>query len=701
MNKLLDALNPEQREVATTFYGPVLILAGAGSGKTRALTHRIAHMIEEKIASPHEILAVTFTNKAAKEMRHRVGTLIGDVAKIPAAISTFHGLGAKLLREITQYHNRPKNFTIADTKDSQRIVKEAMLKAGVSPKQITVKTAHDKISMAKNKLRTPQDLASSASPTEQDIGRIFAVYEKLLVHHGVYDFDDLLLAPLAIFEKYPDVQAAYQKRWRFLSVDEYQDTNGPQEKLLRLLLGPEKNICAVGDDYQAIYSWRGGSVDHILHFERSYPNCKVIYLTQNYRSTPAILSAANQIIAVNTNQKHKKLWTDKEKGLPITLAHLQSETQETSYVVGQIREHQAHGGRLSDCVVLYRTNAQSRAFEEEFLTQRIPYTIVGGFRFYQRKEIRDALALLTLLINPSSVIAFRRLAESYMQGIGPKTIQALSDEAGSTKAPIITVLHSWATRKRGLQRLVDALESAKGLQQHTPTVADLLSHLLTKSGYLEMLKKEVDAAERLENIQELLNVTALYTDAIAFLEEVALLSDLDTLPEESDRVTCMTIHAAKGLEFPLVFVAGLEEGLLPHMNSLADPSAMEEERRLMYVAMTRAKQRLVLTHVQSRSLRGETTFQIPSRFLKDLPPETLDTVSVDTTISNSFIDPIFSEETIDAMEDVALVNVEKNDFVHHAVFGRGIVIDIQGAIITCIFEQHGLQSARPQEIKKV
>lgn len=701
MNVLLDPLNNEQREIATSFHGPILVLAGAGSGKTKALTHRMANMIQENVATPQEILAVTFTNKAAKEMKERLKKLVGSPDKTPTAIGTFHSLGVKILRETANFHNRPSGFTILDTKDSERIVKEAMQKTGISIKQISLKTARSRISFAKNSLRTPQDLSISDSPIDQDISRIFAQYERLLLQHQAYDFDDLLLVPLTIFEQHPDIRGVYQKRWRFLSVDEYQDTNAPQEKLLRLLLGPEKNICVVGDDYQAIYSWRGANVDHILQFEATYPACKVIYLTQNYRSTAPILEAANQVIAVNKHQKHKQLWTKASGGLPISLTRLQSETHEANYIREQIMAHKEAGGKLNDCVLLYRTNAQSRVFEEEFLTHRIPYTIVGGFRFYERREIKDALAFLTLLVNPSSIIAFRRLAESYLQGVGPKTIQTMSDEATAQAVPIVNLLQAHAVKKQGLVLLAQTLEEGAELLSKQPTVADLLSHMLNKSGYMKHLKTEVDSEERLENIEELLNVTALYTNLELFLEEVALLSDIDSLNTGNDKVTCMSIHAAKGLEFPLVFMVGLEEGLLPHINSLSDHAALEEERRLMYVGMTRAKQRLVITHAVSRAMRGETTMQIPSRFLQDLPKETLTETSATDSLP-SFLNYLAQEPTLETIEDdMSVATFSVNDFVRHPVFGKGVVIALQGKFMTCIFESFGVQSTAKQEVQKI
>lgn len=413
MKDLLADLNEQQQEVAKTTHGPVLVLAGAGSGKTRALTYRIAYLAQKKIAMPHEILAVTFTNKAAGEMKERVSELIGANSNAPSAISTFHSLGARILREQSRYLPRSRGFIICDAGDSERLVRSAMEELHISKKEYSYKSLKAQISKAKNLGMSASDVAEQNDRHDSEVVvLVFSRYEKLLAKNDAYDFDDLLIAPLKLLTKHEEVRKIYQNRWRFICVDEYQDTNPPQDALLKLIMGPEDNICVVGDDYQAIYSWRGAKVDHILHFESAHPSCKTIYLTRNYRSTSSILEAANHVIAENVGQKHKKLWTAKKGGNPVEVIALSSGKQEAEWVREQIENYVSLGKKRDDNVVLYRTNAQSRVLEEEFLTHSIPYTIIGGFRFYERREIKDALAFLQWMNNPNSSLAVERLADT-------------------------------------------------------------------------------------------------------------------------------------------------------------------------------------------------------------------------------------------------------------------------------------------------
>ncbi len=688
--KILESLNEQQQKAATTVHGPVLILAGAGSGKTRTLTHRIAYMIEQKIARPDEILAVTFTNKAAKEMKERIRSL-APAGMAPEAVGTFHSLGARLLREQVGHHPRTRQFVIIDEKDGEKLAREAIQKAGFSPKEWTPRSVRHYISGMKNEFMSPQDAAAGAQDiTGQTMSRIYLEYERLLAVHDAYDFDDLLVAPIKMLTLHPEVAERYRSRWRFLSVDEYQDTNILQEKLLQLLLHPEKNICVVGDDYQAIYSWRGAKVDHILHFEQSYPNCTTIYLTQNYRSTPHILTAANTVIANNEHQKHKELWTTNEQGSPVRLWELQSERAEAHFVRQRLETHVADGGRLSDCVVLYRTNAQSRVLEEEFLTHRVPYTIVGGFRFYERKEVKDALALLALALNPRATLAMRRLAESFLEGVGPKTIAKWEEELGESG----TFLHVLSSVNRPqIQHFLQAIKGAG--EQAWGSVAELLEHLLAKSGYRTMISHLPDSEDRLRNLEELVSVCSAYQDPAKFLEDVALLSDIDTMADVKDRVTCMTLHAAKGLEFPVVYLTGVEDGLLPHRNSFESQETLEEERRLLYVGMTRAKRELVMTHTQQRTLAGETAWRQLSRFIQELPPEVI--VAEHATSVSSASAPTFTGLLLDSIDeevpDGETIEVfSPNRLVKHPAFGSGVVLQQQGVNVTCIFEGFGVQT---------
>jgi DNA helicase II / ATP-dependent DNA helicase PcrA len=616
MASFLSDLNESQREAAQILHGPLLILAGAGSGKTRTLTYRIAHMIAQGAASPDEILAVTFTNKAAAEMRKRVAGLVGKEHKVPTALSTFHSLGAKMLREQGKWHDRGVGFSIVNSGDSERLIKEAMGRLNVSRKELPISSVAKAISHAKNNRATPEMVSAQANlPRTRMIADVYRIYEQLLRRHMAFDFDDLLLRVVELLEREKSVRAAYQHRWRFLSVDEYQDTNLLQESLLQLLVGPEKNLCVVGDDYQAIYSWRGAKVDHILRFETSYPNCKTVYLTQNYRSTPQILQAANQVIAQNTVQKHKQLWTSEKAGEAVQVQNLPSERVEARFVREQIESHVRDGGHLKDCVVLYRTNAQSRIFEEEFLTHRLPYTIIGGFKFYDRREVKDALALLTLAVNPNSLLALTRVAQALMSGIGSKTLAKWAQGAEQAQQPV-AVFAQQAAQRPVVQRMLTVITQTPASATHI-----MLQHLVVKTGYMKELRALPDGQEREENIMELLNVASTYEDPLRFLEDVALLSDIDTLQDQHDRITCMTLHAAKGLEYPLVFLVGCEEGLLPHGQAAFDQAQLEEERRLFYVGMTRAQKKLTLSFAAGRYIHGTFSAQAPSRFLEDLPTE--------------------------------------------------------------------------------
>lgn len=678
MSKLLAELNPEQRQVVETVHGPVLVLAGAGSGKTRALTHRVAYLLEQQLARPSEILAVTFTKKAAQEMKHRVQRLLPWPISVPTAISTFHSLGARILREHPSHLPRTARFTVCDASDSERLVRLALSELGLSSREWQPAVLKARISAVKNAGQTPEDVETAARrPADEVLARVYARYGSLLAKHDAFDFDDLLLEPLKLLEREATVRVTYQNRWRFISVDEYQDTNPPQDRLLKLLLGKEKNICVVGDDYQAIYSWRGAKVDHILRFEKEFPGCAVVYLTQNYRSTPTILKAANTVIAENIGQKHKKLWTAATQGEPVQIIALGSDREEARFVRQVIEQVRSDGGKLEECVVLYRTNAQSRAFEEEFLAHRLPYVIVGGWRFYERREIKDALAFLQFWVNPRSSLGLRRIAEALWRGIGPKTISRWEAASTATEQSLEEYLSTQFTGQPIIGPVLRAFSS--GRRQSFATVADLLKHLLSKSQYLTWLERQPDGEERQQNIDELLNVTATYADPGVFLEEIALLADVDTLEREHDRVTCMTLHASKGLEFKHVFLVGCEEGLLPHINSLDSAAQLEEERRLMYVGMTRAQQTLVIIHAATRFVRGELHSQLPSRFLEALPEATT------------------ARETLDWSDSEApnLTELQNGDLLQHPHFGRGVVIEVRGSTVSAVFEGHGLKEFDP------
>ncbi len=610
-------LNDAQRQVVQTTHGPVLVLAGAGSGKTRALTHRIAYIIQNRIAPASEVMAMTFTNKAAGEMKERIRHLINNPKNTPRAIGTFHSLGARMLREASAYHSHSPHFIILDEKDKLHLIRQACRDHSLSLRDWNPHALAHRISVAKNNLLQPEVMAAEAEGLAANVAaQVYQRYEALLARHNAYDFDDLLRLPVLLMEGNPDLRAKFQRRWRWLSVDEYQDTNPLQISLLKLLLGPEQNICVVGDDYQSIYSWRGAKVDHILNFEAEFPGCQTIYLTQNYRSTPQILQAANTVIAGNRQQKHKKLWTSNKGGQPVQIVALPSDRFEARWVRQHIEDHVRAGGSLRDCVVLYRTNAQSRLFEEEFLTQRLPYTIVGGYRFYDRREVKDALAFLHLWLNPNARLSLERIAAAMLRGIGPKTLDRWEAQASTQGISLRDVLAQHSAHPQ-LQRIALAYANTGGKKYEH--VSHLLQDLLQDSRYVDHLKTAPDGEERVENIKELFSVAAAYIDVPAFLEDVSLLSEIDTYEEQRDRVTCMTLHAAKGLEFAVVCVVGCEEGLLPHINSYNSLAALEEERRLLYVGMTRARQQLTVTWAQQRYLAGEITPQLPSRFFDQLP----------------------------------------------------------------------------------
>ncbi len=693
MNDALAGLNEKQREVASTTHGPVLVLAGAGSGKTRALTHRIAYLIQHGIAEPHQILAVTFTNKAAATMKERLQKLIGAAGN-GSTLSTFHGLGARLLREQASSANsliqRSAHFLIFDAQDSERLIKQAMKEEGVSLKEWSSKQMRHRISTAKNNRLLPSDLTAIAqSPTEALTAQVYARYQRLLAQHDAYDFDDLLLAPLQFLENSQEARLHYQQRWPFISVDEYQDTNPIQEQLLQALVSPDKHLCVVGDDYQAIYSWRGAKVDHILRFQHQYPNCKTIYLTQNYRSTPQILAAANQVIAANQEQMHKELWTEQKSGKAVQVVALPSDLQEASWIRMQIEEFVRNGGKRREAVVLYRTNAQSRLLEEQFLRFGIPYTIVGGFRFYERREVKDALSFLQLWVNPNSTVSLRRLIDILCRGVGPQTVGKWEKISVATQQSAMSLALAAQESKPTLKPLLSAFTTAK--QKNFANVGELLRYLIETSGYEKYLKSQIDGAERQENIDELLNVSATYIEPTEFLAEVALLSDLDTMDEFQDRITCMTLHAAKGLEFSRVWIIGCEEGLLPHINSTDDMSKLEEERRLLYVGITRAQERLTLTYANTRALRGELIPQLPSRFLQELP-ESVERIEFDGySQTNTWLhSSLIPTET--PTSDPSIVTADVGDFVQHPVFGKGVVIGTSGSLLTCIFEGQGVKT---------
>jgi len=638
----LGALNPEQREAVEHPGGPLLIFAGAGSGKTRVITYRIARLMQTGVPG-YRILAVTFTNKAAKEMRGRVEELVGDAAK-NMWIGTFHALCARILRIDGKAIGLDPNFVIYDDTDQLSLIREVFKAKNIDDKSIQPRGVLNEISSAKEKLLSPEKYSERATGFFERIAAdVYKSYNTLLHKANALDFDDILYFTNRLFEQRLDVLEKYQDRFLHVLVDEYQDVNFAQYNIVHMLAGKHKNVVVVGDDDQSIYAWRGADVSLILKFGSDYPDAKIVKLERNYRSTKTILSAANEVIRQNRSRAHKSLWTENDQGVPITLTQVGTEHDEGMLVADRILKDTRTGRRhFGDFAVLYRTNAQSRVMEEAFLTMRIPHILVGGQRFYERKEIKDMIAYLRLTWNPRDDVSLRRSINVPTRGIGATSLASIekwADDHESQMWPAILdqeVQHGLPKKAASAVRafsaaIIEAQEIAEGGK-----VTPVLRSLLSGSGYVDMLKAEhsQEALGRLENLQELLNVTAEY-DATSdeptlggFLESVSLVADVDSLTVEGDAVTLMTLHSAKGLEFPVVFLTGLEEGVFPHSRSLNTDSEVEEERRLCYVGMTRAREELHLVHAHRRSVYGTPNFNRRSRFLEDIPLNLLDTLNV-------------------------------------------------------------------------
>jgi DNA helicase-2/ATP-dependent DNA helicase PcrA len=651
---LLASLNPSQREAVLHERGPLLILAGAGSGKTRVIAHRIAHIVTERLAAPYEILAVTFTNKAADEMRERVERLVGEDCR-QIWLSTFHALSARLLRREAPALGLARDFVIYDSSDQISVVRQAIKALGYDEKQIQPRAALGRISQAKNKMETPADLrAAGWSLRDQQIGRIFERYERSLKDAGALDFDDLLLRTVELFEKHPPIREQYARRFRHVLVDEYQDTNRAQYLLIRFLSEAHRNLCVVGDPDQSIYRWRGADLRNILDFERDYQDVKVVKLEQNYRSTQVILDAASAVISQNRHRKDKRLWTDQRGGSLVRVMRAGDEIEEADFITRTIREAQIKSPDALSAV-LYRTNAQSRAIEDALMRERLPYRIIGGVRFYERKEIKDTLAYLRLLINPHDDVSFRRVVNVPARGIGRAVIDALDaiEPADHEEPPLLAATQPAGPPVRSLwsrvQIALDARQMPSRALQALTAFRDLLTAMtgdatragvtgaialvLDRSGYLQALRDErnEEAEARIENLEELVSAAREYesTDAEptleSFVDRLSLLSEADEEDGAREaRVWLMTMHAAKGLEFPLVVVAGLEEGLFPHSRASEDEHDIEEERRLCYVCLTRAREHLVLTSAARRRVFGEYQPTQASRFLDEIPPHLVD-----------------------------------------------------------------------------
>lgn len=646
VDRLTSGLNPEQREAVLTTEGPVLILAGAGSGKTKVLTQRIAYLISVKQVAPWSILAITFTNKAAREMQNRVANIIGGAAAQDAWLSTFHSLCVRILRRDIDRLGISRSFSILDAGDQLSVVKQCLKDLNIDPKQYEPRSVLAAISSAKNELTDPATFARLAGdPFSQVAAKVYEAYQKKLKNNQSLDFDDLIMTTVRLFKEVPEVLEFYQKKFRYIHVDEYQDTNRAQYLLISMLADKSRNVCCVGDADQSIYKWRGADISIILNFEKDYPEAKLIKLEQNYRSTKTILQAANQVIANNKLRKEKKLWTENVGGEKISCFQGDSEHDEAYFIVDSIRRQMAEYKRYDKFAVLYRTNAQSRVVEEVFIKSNIPYTIVGGTKFYDRKEIKDILAYLRLISNPDDDISLTRIINVPKRNIGDTTVDKLQAYANANGQSLFNAIQETgymglpARTTNAILSFNDLLTSLIQMTDYL-SVTELVEEVLKRSGYRESLKedKTLEAQARLENIEEFLSVTQEFErknedkSLLAFLTDLALVADIDSLGQDGaqeevsaeGQVVLMTLHSAKGLEFPVVYLVGLEEGVFPHSRSLFDETEMEEERRLAYVGITRAEERLFMTCARMRTLFGRTNVNAPSRFLQEIPADLLD-----------------------------------------------------------------------------
>jgi len=694
MDVLAD-LNPAQREAVETISGPVLILAGPGSGKTRVITHRIAYLVRVCGVSPRRIMAVTFTNKAAREMEERLHRLArGSLDSL--TIGTFHAICARILRRDGRAINVDSHFIIYDADDQISLLKRSLQEVGLDPKQYAPRAVQSAISAAKSRMLTPADyLQHSRSYFEEVVQRVYERYQQLLTESNALDFDDLLMKVVYLFRQNPELLAKYQSRYLHLQVDEFQDTNLVQYELVKQLAGEYRNICVVGDPDQSIYSWRFADLRNILNFEKDYPEAKVILLEQNYRSTQIILETASHVIAANQQRKPKELWTENEPGVPPAIVETYNEQEEAQFVVNEI-DNLVTGGEVTagDCAVMYRTNAQSRVLEEAFVRYGMPYKLVAGTRFYERREVKDVIAYLRLIQNPYDSVSLLRIINVPGRGIGQRSLTELSQWARSQGVPEYRALQLIIGQKggegaehlpfssritRSLAAFADLMEGfiARGRELN---LVDLFDLVVKDSGYRGYILGLMDGEERWENILELRTLVQEYRDLkppdglAVFLEGVALVSDVDGLNGSVDAVTLITLHQAKGLEFPVVFIVGMEDGVLPHFRSLDDAGQMEEERRLCYVGITRAKQRVYLVRAFRRSLMGSSTVNKPSRFLLDIPSHLVAGGSLWREEDSQLATAGYSWERPPAHQMAAL-DFKAGDHVHHEQFGDGVVVN--------------------------
>jgi DNA helicase-2/ATP-dependent DNA helicase PcrA len=703
MPDLLTAMNPPQAEAVQQIDGPLLILAGAGSGKTRVLTRRVAWMIRECKVAPYEILAVTFTNKAAGEMRERIESQLGKVEGL--WVSTFHSACVRILRRDIGHLGFDSRFSIYDDSDQERLLKEVLKQLEVSERDMKPRAAAAAIDAAKNRGLMPEALTGT-DPQSELVAKIYKRYQQRLQQANALDFGDLLLQTQRLFDEHPKVLDSWRQRFRYIMVDEFQDTNRVQYNLVRSLASGHGNLCVVGDDDQSIYSWRGAEVGNILGFERDFPGCKTIRLEQNYRSSQTILAAAQALVDRNDNRKKKELWTENPSGEKLTLETLPDDIEEGRYIADEIVKLQRSGRKLRDMSVFYRTNAQSRVIEESLRGQNLPYVMFGGVKFYSRKEVKDILYYLRLLVNPVDSVAAKRVINTPARGIGAATvgrIAALEEEAGGFLAACSLAVERGALPKAASGKVAAFVALIEEFRTHLETqpYPQLAADLIEAIGYAEQLRieKTEEAKNRLENIEQLLagmeETAANLASLQEYLEQVALITDLDSYDPSLDRVTLMTLHAAKGLEFPIVFMSGMEEGLFPNARSIATMSALEEERRLCYIGMTRAMDKLYLTHARRRRMFGSYQYNPPSMFLGEIPAKMLDAVAPSPALRHvgehnlaSLFEQVGGEgalvdEFSDDHDDVRMIpdaeaGLRLGMQVRHAKFGVGAVRRIEG-----------------------
>ena len=710
---LLEGLNEPQRAAVVHRGGPLLVLAGAGSGKTRVLTHRIAHLVQTGDARPEQILAITFTNKAAGEMRERVESIVGTGRTRAMWVMTFHSACARMLRAEAQRLGFTSGFTIYDAADSQRLVRQCMETHEVDSKRFPPRMIQSLISRAKNQLLNATDYEQRIDGVvDEVVAAVYRTYERRLRAMNAMDFDDLLLRAVELFETGPDVLDRYQTAFRHILVDEYQDTNAVQYRLLELLARTHRNLVVVGDDDQSIYGFRGADIRNILDFEHDFPDAKVVKLEQNYRSTQRILEAAHAVVSRNVGRKGKKLWTEAEGGEPVQIRRLADEHEEARFVAGEIERLVDGGMSSSEIAVFYRTNAQSRVLEDTLVRYRLTYQVIGGTRFYERAEIKDALAYLSLLVNPNDVVALQRIINVPRRGIGKTTVDRLLAYANSTGEPALELAERaeqipglGGAAVKSLSRFAEIVADLRELAAGQRRVGDVLEAVIDRSGYRDALTAEAagdpQALTRLENLQEFVGLAREYDlNAVgdddagleAFLQQVALFSDQDALREDDGAITLMTLHNAKGLEYPVVFMIGQEEGIFPHSRAV-DSGGVEEERRLCYVGITRARERLYMTYAAARTLFGERQWNEPSRFLEEIPPEHCE-LQVESGGRTSFAPaadgPGWSRASSGASGRLPMARFRIGDDVEHANFGTGVVIGVEpGNMIVVRFSEDG------------